>query len=245
MEKKIKEPSKAYKNLDFINSKEARTLRILAEYMEPEKRLSQMGILNTVVFFGSSRIRAENDNMFSQCYFAAEKLSYKLSVWANKIKKEKKKHFCVCTGGGPGIMEAANKGATRAKAPSIGFNISLPKEQYSNQFIPSELNFEFHYFFMRKFWFLYQAKAIVVFPGGFGTMDELFEALTLIQTHKLSQKKIPILLYDKKFWNDIINFEKLVKYGLISSEDLNLFHFFSDIDDGFNYLIDKLSDLLL
>jgi uncharacterized protein (TIGR00730 family) len=147
--------------------------------------------------------------------------------------------FTICSGGGPGIMEAANRGAMRANAKSIGLNISIPHEQTPNDYICPELNFEFHYFFMRKLWFLYHAKALVVFPGGFGTLDELLETLTLIQTHKLP-KTMPILLYDQTFWEDIIDFKKMVRYHLVSPDDLKLFYYFSTPDQGLEYLKPKL-----
>lgn len=236
---------KAYNNRVFINSREARTIRILCEYMEPEKRLEEINVLHTVVFFGSSRIRPDgrDDHHTKNYYWVAEELAFKLATWSKRLAKSGDK-FYVCTGGGPGIMEAANRGAFRAKEYSIGFNISLPYEQQSNEFVTPELNFEFHYFFMRKLWFLYHAKALIFFPGGFGTLDELFESLTLLQTEKTKKAGIPILLYDREYWEDLINFKKLVDYNLISPEDLNLFYFFSDPDDGFNYLIPRLEKLI-
>ncbi len=235
---------KAYKNADFIGSKEARTIRILSEYIEPEKRFGEMNVLHSVVFFGSSKIREkDNGHNTSQYYQAAEELAYMLAAWSKELEK-KDMGFYICTGGGPGIMEAANRGADRANAKSIGLNITIPHEQCTNDYITPELNFEFHYFFMRKLWFLYHAKAIIVFPGGYGTLDELFETLTLMQTRKITKLKIPILLYDKEFWEDLINFKKLAEQNLISQDDLDLIHFFSDPKEGFDYLKPRLEKLI-
>jgi uncharacterized protein (TIGR00730 family) len=150
-----------------------------------------------------------------------------------------KQRYVICSGGGPGIMEAANKGAMLAGGKSIGFNIALPFEQMPNSYITDELNFEFHYFFMRKFWFAYLGKALVAFPGGYGTMDELFECLTLIQTGKI-RKKMPIVVYGKSFWQEIIDFDKLAYYGVISRSDLNLIHFSETPEEAFEYLKSEL-----
>ncbi len=251
---------KAYKNETFMNSPNARELRILAEYLEPASRLDQYEVSDTIVFFGSARIlprdvaekqletaREENTGievaerglMMSRYYEDARGLASRMTEWSKKLE-DKKRRFLICTGGGPGIMEAANRGASEAGGINIGFNISLPFEQHFNPYITRELNFEFHYFFMRKFWFLYLAKAMVVFPGGFGTMDELFETMTLMQTGK-SKKKLPILLYGREFWNDVLNLDALVKYGTISAEDLKLFHVTDSVDEAFEYLVGKLS----
>ncbi|MBN2040753.1 MAG: LOG family protein [Spirochaetes bacterium] len=234
---------KAYLNEKFLKSREARTIRIVAEYLEPEKRFDEMNIRHTVVFFGSARIKNEDNYEFSKYYKAAEEFAYRLGLMSKELSKDEQ-GFHIMTGGGGGIMEAANRGADRAGIKTIGLNISLPFEQEPNKYITPELNFEFHYFFMRKLWFLYHAKAIVVFPGGFGTLDELFETLTLIQTKKIEKGNIPILLYDRKFWDGLINFNKLKEYGLISPEDLELLHFFRDIDDGINYLKPRLEELI-
>ncbi len=260
---------KAYYNLEFLGSREARVIRLLAEYLEPLRRLKKYNIINTIVFFGSARILppgearknmkiikdklknlkpsdfkrkkklleqleiAKQNLKNSKYYSDTEKLAYLLTKWSKSLKN--KNSFVVCSGGGPGIMEAANKGARKAKGLSMGFNISLPFEQQSNRFITPELNFEFHYFFMRKFWFAYMAKALVIMPGGFGTLDELMEILTLVQTNKL-RKKITIVLYDKKFWDQIIDFNALYKNQMISKRDLNLIKFFDTPEDAFNYL---------
>lgn len=236
---------KAYKNREFINSREARTLRILAEYIEPEKRFLENEILHTVVFFGSARIKSRDKKYLSQYYRAAEELAYLLAAWGKKLEnKGKGKGIYICTGGGAGIMEAANRGAHRADARTIGLNISIPHEQNTNKYITPELNFEFHYFFMRKLWFLYHAKAIIIFPGGFGTLDELFETLTLMQTRKLKKWHLPVLLYDREYWEDLINFKKLEEYGLISPGDLDLIHFFSNPEEGFNFLKPRMEKII-
>ena len=231
---------KAYKNSEFLNSSQARTIRILSEYLEPESRLREMNVHHTIVFFGSARSVPENGSeIHKRSYRAAEELAFLLSTHSNSRTSDRFRYY-ICTGGGPGIMEAANRGAARAKSRTIGFNISLPFEQVPNEYISPELNFEFHYFFMRKLWFLYHAKAIVVFPGGFGTLDELFETLTLVQTEKLEHGKIPILLYDRKFWDSLIDFNVLADYGMISPEDLELITFFSSPEEGFNILAPHL-----
>lgn len=242
---KMKKPDKAYKNLEFLNSREARPIRILSEYMEPEKRFEDFHITHTVVFFGSARISPEKNNGFDtdKYYWAAEELAYQLSKFSKELKLNGE-GFTICSGGGPGIMEAANRGAHRAGAKNIGLNISIPFEQSSNKYISPELNFEFHYFFMRKLWFLYHAKAIIFFPGGFGTMDELFETLTLIQTHKMEKERLPILLYDEDHWRNIINFDRLVAMNLISPDDLNLIRFFSTPEDGMSQLKPRLIGMI-
>lgn len=235
----MKRASKAYKNIEFLKSQEARTLRILAEYLEPEKRFREQKIKHTVVFFGSSRVQpepsGENAQETHKFYWAAEELAFRLAAWSKELHANGE-GFSICSGGGPGIMEAANRGAHRAGARSIGLNITLPHEQLPNDYITPDLNFEFHYFFMRKLWFLYHAKALIIFPGGFGTMDELFETLTLIQTHKMGKANLPVLLYDRHFWERFINFQMWVEYQFISREDLDLFHFFDSPEEGFNYL---------
>lgn len=236
---------KAYKNIEFLKSREARPLRILSEYLEPEKRFEEENIKHTVVFFGSSRVRPDKEDTYNtkRYYREAEEFAFQLATWSKELNTEGN-GFSICSGGGPGIMEAANKGAQRAKSKSIGLNISIPFEQKPNDYISPKLNFEFHYFFMRKLWFLYHAKALVVFPGGFGTMDELFETLTLIQTHKLEKYYIPVLLYDKSFWQDLFNFQKLVDYGLISQEDLDLVYFFNSPEEGMKILKPRLEGII-
>jgi uncharacterized protein (TIGR00730 family) len=239
-------PLKAYKNLDFLNSPDARIIRVLAEFTEPQARLRRAGVYNTVVFFGSARAAApenkpneEGAKRLSRYYEHAATLAKKLSAWSQTIENPRKR-FYVCTGGGPGIMEAANRGAREAGADSVGLNISLPMEQYPNPYQKHELSFEFHYFFIRKFWFFYLAKALVVFPGGVGTLDELFELLTLVQTNK-TKKYMPIVLFGSEFWNEVVNFEALVKWGTISEKDLALFRIFDDVDEAFEYLKTELT----
>jgi hypothetical protein len=214
-------PLLAYKNEPFLQSPDARPLRIISEYLEPLSHLRRQRIRDTVVFFGSARI--QEDGPLGSYYRDARALAALVTTWA-KTFRERTYRFVVCSGGGPGIMEAANRGASDARGKNIGLNIGLPFEQFPNPYITRELSFEFHYFFMRKFWFAYMAKALVVFPGGFGTMDEMFEILTLVQTRKIA-KKITIILYGTAFWKEIINFDALVKYGTIAPEDMNLFQF--------------------
>ncbi len=175
-----------------------------------------------------------------QYYEDAVIIAEHIAEWSHKLPKRKR--FYVCTGGGPGIMEAANRGAFNKKAPTVGLNISLPFEQFPNQFISPNLNFEFHYFFMRKFWFVYLAQALIVFPGGFGTMDELFEILTLRQTGKVT-KPMPIILYSEKFWKNVVNFEYLADTGMISRSDLDLFRFASTPEEAFDYLKTELEKI--
>jgi uncharacterized protein (TIGR00730 family) len=214
-------PPLAYRNEEFLKGPDSRPLRIISEYLEPLSHFRRQRIRDTIVFFGSARI--QEDSPLGQYYKDARRLAEMVTTWA-KTFRERTYRFVVCSGGGPGIMEAANRGAMDAHGKTVGLNIGLPFEQFPNPYITHELSFEFHYFFMRKFWFAYLSKALVVFPGGFGTMDELFEILTLAQTKKLS-KKMTIILYGSSFWKEIINFDALVKYGTISAEDMNLFHF--------------------
>jgi len=236
---------KAYKNLDFLNSRDARTIRILSEYLEPLSRLNKLKVNNTVLFFGSAQANPEDKNSpLTKYYWEAEELAYKLTKWAVQLK-HKGKNFVICTGGGPGMMEAANRGASRAEGKSIGMNISLPTmEQSLNPYVSPELSFIFHYFFMRKFWLIYRAKAVVAFPGGYGTLDEVFEILTLVQTNKIDKDHVAILLYGEEYWKKIINFDSLVKHGSIPSEDLDLFTYSSDPEEAFVFLKEKLIKFL-
>jgi uncharacterized protein (TIGR00730 family) len=231
-------PPLAYKNEEFLNSPDSRPLRIISEYLEPLAHFKRQRIRDTVVFFGSARIH--EDGPLGQYYKDARLLAGLVTAWA-KTFHERTYRFVVCSGGGPGIMEAANRGAMDVKGKTIGLNIGLPFEQLPNPYITGELNFEFHYFFMRKFWFAYLSKALVVFPGGFGTMDELFEILTLVQTKKL-RKKITIILYGSSFWKEIVNFDALIKYGTISASDLELFHFADTPDDAMEILQRTLTE---
>ncbi len=218
----------AYREEAFLQSQESRPLRILSEYLWPLAHFQEEKIHDTIVFFGSARIQPEGK--LSRYYHEARELARLTTEWTlaisekNALPEHAPKRFVVCSGGGPGIMEAANRGATEAGGKSIGLNIGLPFEQRPNPYITPELSFEFHYFFMRKFWFAYLAKALVVFPGGFGTLDELSEILTLAQTKKL-ENKILIVLYGSEFWREVLNFDALIEHGMISESDMNLFRF--------------------
>jgi len=247
----------AYENPDFLNSPDGRILRIMSEYVEPLARFRREQIQDTVVFFGSARfLSSEDANLTMQklhaqsdesqqklalaavdmarYYEDARRMAHLLSEWAAQIPARRKR-FVVTTGGGPGIMEAANRGAREAGSKTIGLNIRLPFEQYPNPYITPSLNLEFHYFFMRKFWFAYLAKALVIFPGGFGTLDELFEILTLAQTQKLA-KKILVVIYGREYWERLINFQTMVDAGAISAPDLELFKVVDTPEEGFEYL---------
>jgi uncharacterized protein (TIGR00730 family) len=255
----------AYENKKFLNSPDGRILRILAEYQEPLSRFRRERIQDTIVFFGSARFhsrsqaeealqlldkpgsatpapeeeqerirRARADVEMARYYEDARKLAFLVTQWTKTINQPRHR-FVITTGGGPGIMEAANLGAAEAGGKTIGLNINLPFEQMPNPYISPELNFEFHYFFMRKLWFAYLSKALVVFPGGFGTFDELFELLTLTQTEKLA-KRICIVVYGKDYWDRVINFQALVDAGTISPKDLQLFHWANTPEEAFEYL---------
>jgi uncharacterized protein (TIGR00730 family) len=211
----------AYKIEQFMDGWSGRSLRILSEYLEPLDRLGRQKIRDTIVFFGSARIHEAGP--LARYYHDARELARLVTRWSDGLEPPTRR-FVICTGGGPGIMEAANRGAAEAGGKTIGFNIALPFEQAPNSYITPELNFEFHYFFMRKFWFAYLAKSLIVFPGGFGTLDELTEILTLAQTQKLD-KRIQIILYGTEFWREIVNFDAMVRHGVISAADLDLIEF--------------------
>jgi uncharacterized protein (TIGR00730 family) len=211
----------AYKNEQFLESDDGRPLRILAEYLGPLASLHREQVQDTIVFFGSARLSA--DGPLGRYYDDARELAGLVTTWSKSISKEADR-YVVCTGGGGGIMEAANRGASEAGGRTIGFNIGLPREQLPNRYVTPELSFEFRYFFMRKLWFAHLARALVVFPGGFGTLDEMSELLTLAQTRKL-ERPIKIVLYGSSYWNEIINFKALVRHGMIDSEDLDLFEY--------------------
>jgi uncharacterized protein (TIGR00730 family) len=264
----LKSAPLAYQNEPFLNSPDGRILRILSEYQEPLARFRREQIQDTVVFFGSARFqgshaakthlatveqnsgssaaeqyekdlkRAQASVDMARYYEDARRMAHMLTEWSLQIPA-KRHRFVVTTGGGPGIMEAANLGAHEAGGRSIGLNINLPFEQNPNPYITPALNFEFHYFFMRKFWFAYLAKALVIFPGGFGTMDELFEILTLAQTDKLA-KKILVVIYGSKYWHEIINFQAFVDAGTVSQEDVDLFQFVDTPEAGFEVLREGL-----
>lgn len=252
----------AYENPQFLNSPDGRILRVMSEYVEPLARFRREQIQDTVVFFGSARFLSSEDAKraagdvsdsadeagrkqaqaaveMSRYYEDARRMAFLLSQWTANIPARRKR-FVVTTGGGPGIMEAANRGAREAGAKTIGLNIRLPFEQYPNPYITPALNFDFHYFFMRKFWFAYLAKALVIFPGGFGTMDELFEILTLAQTQKLA-KKILVVIYGREYWERLVNFQAFVDAGTISVADLQLFKIVDTPEEGFEYLKDGLT----
>ncbi len=222
----------AYLNESFLESADARPLRIVSEYLEPLSHFRGEKVRDTVVFFGSARIT--EDGPMGRYYQEARALAGLITKWSDSLPNPTYR-FVVCSGGGPGIMEAANRGATEAGGKSIGLNIGLPFEQEPNPYITPELAFEFHYFFMRKFWFAYLAKALLVFPGGFGTLDELCEILTLVQTRKL-EKKIVIVLYGSEYWKEILNFDALVKHGMISPVDLELFQYADTPEDALKIL---------
>jgi uncharacterized protein (TIGR00730 family) len=222
----------AYLDKAFITSEAARPLRILAEYLEPLEAFQRERIKDTIVFFGSARL--DEAGALGRYYREARTLARLITEWSTSLPASSR-HYVICSGGGGGIMEAANRGATDAGGRSIGLNISLPHEQRPNPYITSGLAFEFHYFFMRKLWFAHLARALVVFPGGFGTLDELMEILTLAQTQKL-ERKIPILLYGESYWNEIINFEALVRHEVISQQDLGLFTFVDEPNAAFAHL---------
>jgi uncharacterized protein (TIGR00730 family) len=214
----------AYRNEDFLESEDARPLRILAEYLEPLKQFREQEVRDTIVFFGSARLR--QDGPLGRYYDEARELARAITAWSASLAGTNQ-HYIVCSGGGGGIMEAANRGAADAGGRTIGLNIGLPHEQRPNPYITPSLSFEFHYFFMRKLWFAHLARALVAFPGGFGTLDELTEILTLAQTRKLD-RPIPVLLYGTQYWNEVLNFEALVRHGMIAAEDLALFTFVDD-----------------
>jgi uncharacterized protein (TIGR00730 family) len=270
MTNKLQPAPLAYQNEPFLNSPDGRILRILAEYQEPLSRFRREQIQDTVVFFGSARFQGgdaarknlaaaeRNDSKMpaaeqeknlkralaavemARYYEDARRLAHLLTEWSIQIPARRRR-FVVTTGGGPGIMEAANLGAQEAGGKTIGLNINLPFEQNPNPYITPSLNFEFHYFFMRKFWFAYLAKALVIFPGGFGTIDELFEILTLAQTDKLA-KKILVVIYGSEYWHRIMNFQAFVDAGTVSPDDLNLFKFVDSPDDAFAFLRDGLTE---
>ena len=218
------EASLAYHDAKFLDGDAGRPIRILAEYLEPLERFRVNQVHATVVFFGSARIA--QDGPLARYYAEARELARRVTVWSMSCSPGENR-VVVCSGGGGGIMEAASRGAADAHGRDVGLNIGLPHEQRPNPYLTPELTFEFHYFFMRKLWFAHLARAVVYFPGGFGTLDEMFEVLTLAQTRKID-RKIVILLYGSAYWNEVIDFEALVRHGTISKEDLGLFRFVDD-----------------
>jgi hypothetical protein len=254
----MKKAPKAYKNSHFINGGHAQTIRILSEYLEPKYRFKEEKVKKAIICYGSARListadakarkaaakteeelkTAERFLAMAPYYDAAESLAAKLTEWTTKIHENEKQYY-LCSGGGPGIMEAVNKGAASVNPKlSIGLNISLPFEQEPNDYISERLNFEFHYFFMRKFWFMKLAEALIIFPGGFGTFDELFETLTLLQTQK--KELMPIILFGESFWKKLVNFDMFVESQIISANDLNLIHFVETVDEAFAILTREL-----
>jgi uncharacterized protein (TIGR00730 family) len=238
-------PEEPFRDPEFLESLEGRTLRILSEYLSPMTRLDKARINSTILFLGSAKANPTDANSaFYRYYWEAEELAHLLAKWAISVKTLKGKDFVVCTGAGPGIMEAANRGAARAGGKTIGMNISLPQPQPPNPYITPELSFTFYYFFMRKFWLTYKAKAVIAFPGGFGTLDEFFEIVTLLQTSKISKKEMALVLYGGDYWRDLIDFDSMVAKGAICADDLKLFRICSTPRQAFAYLKKRLSETL-
>ena len=250
---------KAYLKESFLKSAGARPLRILAEYLEPRLRFEHYRIEDTIVFMGSARViareqaeaelaaarRSDGDLelarerlAMSRYYEAARELAHRFTDWSKQLHDEEQR-FVVCTGGGPGIMEAANRGASEANGLNIGLTISIPVEEFDNRYVTRELSFHFHYFFMRKFWFAYLAKALLVFPGGFGTLDELFEIMTLRQTGRM-RKHLAIVLFGREYWDEVIDFDALVRHRTIDGDDLRLFHRTDSVDEAFEIVTQHL-----
>lgn len=268
------ETEKAYRNIPFLTSSAGRIVRILCEFEEPKHRFEEQNVQDTIVIFGSARIRtpasaqlnleeatvalerarlggealaighaerafiqAQRQHRTARYYEDTRELARRLTEWSMNREKQ----YLICSGGGPGIMEAANRGAADVHGGrSVGLGISLPFEEKVNQYIPKELAFEFHYFFMRKYWFAYLAKAMVIMPGGFGTMDEMFEILTLRQTRKI-KKRLPMVLFGTDYWNSVFNLDAMVDWGVISEADLLLMHRTDSVDDAFNFLTRELT----
>ena len=228
-----------YYDKKFLSSKSGRPIRLLSEYLFPLESFRRHQIESTVVFFGSARIKDNDDIKINKYYNKAKKLAFKITKW--NMENFSGKRYVITSGAGPGIMEAANQGAKEAKGMTVGLGISLPFEQTNNKWITKGLNFVFHYFFMRKFWFIYLTKGIVVWPGGLGTLDEFFEILTLLQTKKIS-RKIPIVLFGKDFWDGLIDWNKLISNNVISKTDLDLFVILDSVDETFDYLIKHMDN---
>ncbi len=269
-------PLKAYKNLNFLNAESTRSIRVLCEMTEPGIRFAEQNVEDTIVLFGSARIKpqAEADANLAQIkanivdptnltteeeralrvaksevksapyYAAALQLAEELTKWSMSLPIADQQRFIICSGGGPGIMKATNEGAHQAGGKSVGLGISLPFEQGVNKYITEELKFEFHYFFVRKYWFVLLAKALVAFPGGFGTLDELFETLTLVQTGKI-EKAPPVVLFGSEFWNSIVNFDALIEWGTISATDKDLFKIVDTVEEARDYIIEELTKRFL
>ena len=255
---------KAYLKEPFLTSRDARPLRLLAEYLEPKSRFDRYKIDDTIVFMGSARTisreqaeaelaaaergegdleRAQVRLATSRYYEDARELARRFTEWSKQLHDEEQR-FVVCTGGGPGIMEAANRGASEARGLNVGLTISIPVEEFDNRYVTRELSFHFHYFFMRKFWFAYLAKALLVFPGGFGTLDELFEILTLRQTHKM-RKHLTVVLFGTQYWDEVVDFEALVRNGMIDRADLDIFHRTDSVDEAYEIVTRELTQFAL
>jgi len=259
MSERKRAAAKAYQNPSFLNSKDARPLRILSEYFEPKSRFDRFKVEDTIVFMGSARIqsreaaeervrkgggeKAQTALKMSAYYEAAREFAFRLTSWSKALDHEERR-FVVCTGGGPGIMEAANRGAAEAKGLNVGLTISIPVEEFDNPYVTRELAFHFHYFFMRKFWFAYLAKAVIVFPGGYGTLDELFELLTLVQTRKM-RKPMPIVLFGTEYWREIVDFDALARHGMIDPKDVELVHRTDSVDEAFDWVVLQLAEKAL
>jgi uncharacterized protein (TIGR00730 family) len=261
MTERPRSPVKAYRNQGFLNSKDARALRILAEYLEPKSRFERHRVDDTIVFMGSARLKSREEAeaalrtaeaggaelegarmalKMSAYYEAARELAFRLTQWSKALDPNERR-FVVCTGGGPGIMEAANRGAAEAGGMNVGLTISIPVAEFDNPYVTRELAFHFHYFFMRKFWFAYLAKAVLVFPGGFGTLDELFELLTLVQTRRM-KKPMPIVLFGAEYWREVIDFDVLVRHGTINARDVELTHRTDSVDDAYDWIVRQLAE---
>jgi len=232
------DPLLAYRDPAFLDSEAARPIRIISEYLAPLDAFRRECVSDTIVFFGSARIAPEGP--MGRYYAEARELARLVTEWSQSLKSPGHRYI-VCSGGGPGIMEAANRGARDAGGRTIGLNIGLPHEQRPNPYITPELSFEFHYFFMRKLWFAHLARAMVVFPGGFGTLDETFEMLTLSQTRKLD-RSLPVLLYGSSYWKELIQFEALVRHGMIDRSDLDLFVFVDEPREALDVLRQRLGE---
>jgi uncharacterized protein (TIGR00730 family) len=268
--KRIPQPP-AYRDSDFMESVSARPVRILTEYIDPLVRMRRENVGDTIVIFGSARIcppdkaqarlkrlaggrhkkspqhraavrHARAVLEMSSYYEAARQLSRKITEWSLTFG-EHPRRFVVCSGGGPGIMEAANRGAADAGGKTIGLSIQLPHEQWPNPYISPELNFQFHYFFMRKLWFAQLAKALVVFPGGFGTMDELWEMLTLLQTGKLHKRNL-ILIYGRRYWDRLLNWREMLRTGTIDRHEYDILQFADTVDEAFDRIRVRLEEFL-
>jgi uncharacterized protein (TIGR00730 family) len=250
---------KAFHDPAFMSGRDARPLRILSEYLEPLSRFNRSRVDDTIVFMGSARFcsretaeaavaeanrsgegieAAQRAFLMSRYYEAARELASRLTRWSKGLGDDSRR-FVVCTGGGPGIMEAASRGAAEAQGVNVGLTISIPVQEFANPYVTHGLDVQFHYFFMRKFWFVYLAKAVIVFPGGFGTLDELFEILTLVQTQKV-RKRLPLVLFGSEFWNEVISFESLIRYGTIREDDVKMLYQTDSVDEAFDFVTQEL-----